>query len=374
MDFLNLNNKTFGLGISDLSIKIISLRKKGKFLSLSSWGETRIKPGVIENGEVKDREELSKTIKISLEKVKGNKLKTKNVIVSLPEIKAFLQVIKMPKMEENELKTAVPFEAENYIPLPIEKVYLDFEIIRSNSGYSKDHLNILLAAIPKEIVDSYVYCLNKAGLHIKALEIESQSISRALFKNQLTTFPVLIIDFGRSRTNFIIFSGHSLRFTSSIPVSSQKLTQAISNSLNVNFSEAEKLKIKYGLQAVYSKNMIGKTKAKNGKEEEQVFEAMLPVLIDLVEQIKKHVNYYQNHTIDKKNGKLKKILLCGKGTNLKKMTDFLSFELKIPVELGNPWVNILPSPLKELPGLSFEESLGYSTALGLALRGIKDET
>ena len=195
MDFLNLNNKTFGLGISDLSIKIISLRKKGKFLSLSSWGETRIKPGVIENGEVKDREELSKTIKISLEKVKGNKLKTKNVIVSLPEIKAFLQVIKMPKMEENELKTAVPFEAENYIPLPIEKVYLDFEIIRSNSGYSKDHLNILLAAIPKEIVDSYVYCLNKAGLHIKALEIESQSISRALFKNQLTTFPVLIIDF-----------------------------------------------------------------------------------------------------------------------------------------------------------------------------------
>ena len=165
-----------------------------------------------------------------------------------------------------------------------------------------------------------------------------------------------------------------MRFTSSIPVSSQKLTQAISNSLNVNFSEAEKLKIKYGLQAVYSKNMIGKTKAKNGKEEEQVFEAMLPVLIDLVEQIKKHVNYYQNHTIDKKNGKLKKILLCGKGTNLKKMTDFLSFELKIPVELGNPWVNILPSPLKELPGLSFEESLGYSTALGLALRGIKDET
>lgn len=47
-------------------------------------------------------------------------------------------------------------------------------------------------------------------------------------------------------------------------------------------------------------------------------------------------------------------------------------ELKVPVELGNPWINILPKPLKEVPELPYEKSLGYTTALGLALRGTRE--
>ena len=56
---------------------------------------------------------------------------------------------------------------------------------------------------------------------------------------------------------------------------------------------------------------------------------------------------------------------------MKGLSGFVSSELKIPVELVNPWMNILPESLKEVPGLSFKESLGYTTVLGLALRGIK---
>ena len=65
--------------------------------------------------------------------------------------------------------------------------------------------------------------------------------------------------------------------------------------------------------------------------------------------------------------------MCGRGANLKGLLDFISLKLKIPVELGNPWINILPKQLKEVPGLPFAQSLGYATALGLALRGIKKE-
>jgi len=53
------------------------------------------------------------------------------------------------------------------------------------------------------------------------------------------------------------------------------------------------------------------------------------------------------------------------------LIDFLSLQLKISIEMGNPWVNILPESLKELPKLSYEKSLAFTTALGLALRGIK---
>jgi len=363
-NFFELKPESFGLDFSDLSLKIAWLKKRGRFFRLASWGEKEIKPGIIENGEIKDEPAVSKIIKEALKSIKGEKIKTKNAVISFPEEKAFMQVIQMPKMNEDELKTAVIFEAENYIPLPMEKMYFDFQIVRPQSNHL-DHLDILIAAIPRGIADPYISCVKKAGLFPRVLEVESMSISRALIKDGLSPYPVLIIDFGRSTTSLVIFSGYSLRFTATIPVCSGNLTEAISKSLKIDLDSAEKLKIKKGLDF--------------SKEEGEVFEALIPGLTDLVEQVEKFVDYYQahtshEHTLSSKNGKIKKIIICGRGANLKGLPEFISMKLKIPVELGNPWVNILPKSLKEVPHLPFAQSLGYTTALGLALRGIREKS
>src|SRR4030043_2435035 len=110
MEFLNLKPEAFGLDISDLSLKIIKLKRKGKFLTLSSFLEEDIGQGIIKEGEIKDEDGLVKIIKESLPKIKGEKLKTKHVVVSLPEEKAFLQVIQLPRMPEEDLKSAVIYE------------------------------------------------------------------------------------------------------------------------------------------------------------------------------------------------------------------------------------------------------------------------
>jgi len=68
---------------------------------------------------------------------------------------------------------------------------------------------------------------------------------------------------------------------------------------------------------------------------------------------------------------ISKVLLCGGGANLKGLPELLSSELKIPVEIGNPWINILPEFKKEKSKLSLETSLSYTTAFGLALRGVE---
>ncbi len=357
MNFLSLESEAFGLDISDLSLKIIKLKKRGRFFRLASWGEAEIKPGIIQEGEIKDPEALAGIIRQGLVKVKGEKIRTKNVAVSLPEKKAFLEVIQMPKMAYEDLKTAVPFEAENYIPLPLEKVYLDFQKVRPVLNHL-DHLDILIAAIPRETVGPYISSLKKAGLSARALEVESQSISRALIKNGLSPFPVLIVDFGRSRASFIIFSGYSLRFTSSVPISSQRLTEAISQSLNLDLKEAEQRKLEQGLDS------------------KEISPAMLPILEKMVEQIRKYLNYYQSHQshehLLRDSKEIREIILCGRGANLKGLAEFSSRELKIPTKIANPWINILAGQPKEVLGLSFEDSLGYTSALGLALRGIQN--
>jgi len=363
-DYSSLKPKAFGLDISDLSLKIVNLERKRGGFKLCSFGETKIPPGIIKKGEIKKEEDLIKILKKAISEVKGKPLKTKYVIASLPEEKSFLKVIQMPYLQEEELKSAIVYEAESHIPLPIEKVYLDFQVIPPLYDHL-DHQDILLVALPRTTVDPYVSCLKKAGLKPLALEIESFSIIRALIIGGVSNFPVLIIDLGATKTSLIIFSGYSLRFNFSIPISSHYFTELISKIIKVDLDKAEKVKLKYGIET------------RGTKEGGEIFEALIPALVDLIEQIKKYISYYSTHTSHEhfppsQEGEIKKILLSGGGANLKGLTGFLSEQLKIPVELGDPWVNILFKKRKKVPEISFEKSLSYTSALGLALRNIKD--
>ncbi len=344
----------FGLDISDRSIKVIALKKTSAGLKLASFNDIEVRPGIIEQGEIKNAKAVAKLIQKLISKTNGRPIQTKKVICSLPEEKSFLDIIDLPKMKSEEVKNAILYEVENHIPLSVEQVYFDSEIIKPTADNPKN-IEVLLVATPKKVIDPYLETLEIAKLQPKAFEIECESIARALVKQEKSYAPFLIIDFGKTRTSFIIFSGNNSRFTSTIPISSQKLTDMIAKNLEITKKKAEQLKIKQGL-------------TKKGK----VFDALIPPLTDLVEQIQIHINYYRSHEKKRNNSykeePLDKILLCGGGANLKGLSSFLSSELKIPVSVANIWTNIQREPLKGRAKLPAGKSLGYTTALGLALR------
>lgn len=362
LKFLNLNPDIFGIDINDLSLRLVKLRKKVAGFSLVSFNEVKIPPGVVLDGVIQDQEALAKIINSACLNVRGKKLDTKYVIVSLPEEKSFSQVIQMPVMTKKELVSAVPYEIENYIPLAIDKVYLDFQVI-DNHKKDTGHLDLLVNVMPKNIVDSYVTVFRKAGLIPCILEVESQAIVRSLTKSKESTSSTLFIDFGETKSSFIISSGDSIHFTSSMPISSQQLTKAIADYFEIDFDEAEKLKIQYGL-------------AQAMEEEYDVKKAMDPVLHNLILQIKKYMSFYQGHVSHEyfpSNGNIEKIILCGGGANLKGLIEFIFEELKIPVEIGNPFLNIAVSKKVGRNDITPQKMLSFTTALGLALRGADTE-
>lgn len=363
LDFLHFQPYAFGLDISDFSLKIAQLERVRKRLRLVAFGEFPVPEGVVEKGQVKKEEELAGIIEKALKSTQGAKVSTRYVVASLPEEQAFLQILQLPRMRLEEVPQAVLFEAENYIPYSIDTVYVDSQVVEPYQNHL-DHFDVLLASLPRTTVDAYVSVLKKVGLIPKALEIESLSISRALIKNEEMPLPVLLIDIGAVRSSFIVFSGRSLRFATSISVSSREFTSAVSKTLLVDRKKAEEFKRTYGLE-----NQDDPT----GK---QVFQAFIPALTDFMEQVKKYITYYESHTLHQhlpKKERLRKIILCGGGANLPGLPEFLTRELKMEVVKGNPWTNILPTPLQELPPLSLEDSLQYTTALGLALRGMRPE-
>lgn len=360
LEFLTLHPPVFGLDISDLSLKFVYLKKAGDRIEVVSFGESALPEGVVSKGEILKEDELAPLIKKSLEQAKGEKIRTQYVAASLPEEKAFLQVIQLPRMGLQELQQAALFEAENYVPYPLETVYVDSQFVEPVKDHL-DHSDVLLASLPRATVDSYVSVLQKAGLVPQVLEIESLAVARALVLQEFSLFPVLLIDFGATRTSFLVFAGKSLRFTASLPVGSHQLTLAVSKALNLDIQKAEELKKTYGLER--------RGKSEGGK----VFEALVPSLVDLAEQIKKYIDYYASHAAHQhllqEERSIQKVLLAGGGANLPGLPQFLEQELNAEVHIGDPWVNIMSKQGGALPPIPFGESLRYTTALGLALRG-----
>lgn len=356
-EIFSFNPCAFGLDLSDLSLKIAQLKKEGKNLALASYTRAEIPEGVIDQGEIKKEEVLIQIIKKAILEVKGLPLKTKYCVVSLPETEAFIRVVQLPKMKKEEIAEAIKWEAEAHIPLSIDEVYLDWQIIQPLKN-NQDHYDILIGVLSKKLIDPYLETLKKAGLKPLVFEIESIATARALIKNDFSPKPIMIIDLGARRSSFIIFSGRTVHFTASLPISNNYLIEEIARKLKIDKTQAKRLKFEVGLD--------------KDKEEGRVFEALLPSLTELVNQIKKYIEFFHTHSLAGhfKNGEVSKILLCGGGANLTGLSSFLSKELKTLVEIGNPWINILKSPPEKIPELPYQQSIAYTTALGLALRGI----
>ena len=381
INWFNLQVEAFGLDISSRSLKIVQLRakKSAAQFELLKYGELALPEGIISEGQVKDTAKLAALIKKLVQKLR---LRTNYVVASLQEQGVFLQVVRLPKMENKETKEAVFYEAENYIPLPVNQVYLDSEIIEPMIDHL-DHTDVLMVAMPKNVVDSYVEALELAGLRPVVLELESRASARAVIKNESNAEPVLIMDIGEGRTNLAFFVGHSIRFTSSINIAGQTLTQAIAKNLRIDLESAQKIKQEKGLSSLIAKNQTSKlaqTKIQFEKKtvlNNELWAAMREPLQNLVQQLSKYIEFYSEHAshehVAPHTRKISKILLCGGEANLPGLVDFLAQQLNTEVQKANPWVNILPAPLKETKQLNFADSLAFTTALGLALRAARNQ-
>lgn len=350
----------FGLDISDLSLKLVKIKKKKGKDSIVSFSFSEIDEGIIKNGIIQDEEKLPAFIEKAIKTAKGEKIKTKYVVASLPEEKCFVQIISLPIMKEEDITSALVFELPNYIPLPPEKIYFDwFKIPQPEFSHK---IEILVIAYPKEVVDSYLRVLKKVKLEPIAFELESLAISRAVLGWQEKETSVMILDLGETRTTFAIFEKGILNFTSTIPISGNLFTELIAQNLGISLFEAERLKKSLGLGKEFQEKFLKEKDHFNSKEN-KIFEALLPALVDLTDQLKKVIGFFEKPR-RKKPRKIEKILLCGGGASLKGLREFLSFKTEKPVEYANPFLNL---SFSRPPSFSFSEILGLTTAIGLAM-------
>ena len=320
----------FGLDISDYSIEVLEL---GSRLKVQAFGRIVLEPGIVKNGMILDKKKLTEKIKkvISQAKIKSNQ-----VVLSLPESKVFIHIFQTPKgLKGKTLKYAIAFEAPKIIPLEQQKIYWDCQIVSSLPKATQQ--SVLYVATFKKIINGYIDVLNEIGLKPVVFEMESIALGRALLESIKPQNSLVIVDIGARTTNINIFNKNKeLRWTSSVSVAGNQFTKAISEKLNISLDQAEELKKEQGL------NEGSKTVLILQKE-----------LQPIIQEIKEILHYYKEQ--------IDEIFLAGGSAQIPDIVPYLSLNTEKKVSLGKSLIT------KQLKG----ESILYNTVIGLALRALK---
>lgn len=342
----------FGLDLSDLSVKVVAIKQSGDHESVTSYGAIGLPTGAIVDGEIQQPDVVRGAILDLLNRVGPKRITSKNVICSLPETKEFLRILTIPKMDPSDVGEAIRWEIEANIPLTLEQVYFDWQILDQAFTPDPEKMSVLVIAVARDVVDEFVAMLESCGLKPVGLETESVAQARALLSEKNKEETTLIVDMGDRRTSFLITLGHVPCFTSSVPLSSQMISDAVSKTLQIPFEEADKMKVEQGLGSLTVKSPI--------------FKAAEPILENIVLEIERTIDFFTSSLRYAES--VDRIILCGGGSNLQGLLPYMAKRLNRPVEAGDPWAatrlgNVLPIIPKE-------KSISYSTAIGLALKGI----
>lgn len=342
---------SFGLDISDQSLKFVELLTTNNGIKMGRHGEHSIPPGIIESGKIKDSKRMEEIL-LALRKKEG----LKSVRVSLPEEQMYLFRLRLDKANIVNVREAIELSLEEHIPISAEDAIFDYELLNED----EKEIELQIAAIPKNIIENYLSIFQHSGILVQSFELEAQAISRAVIqKGDMDTY--MIVDFGQTRTGIFIVSRGVVIFTSTLDdMGGVILNNMIAKNFNISFEEANKMKQKYGLQ----RNTPNK----------EIFAVLLNSVSILRDEIAKDFFYWQTHKDEegKNNPPIKKIILCGGDSNLIGLSEYLSVSIKSPVGLANAWTNILDTK-KNIPEISFTQALSYATALGLALGDFEDK-
>ncbi|MFA5773559.1 MAG: pilus assembly protein PilM [Candidatus Paceibacterota bacterium] len=334
------------IDISDQSIKYGELITTTSGLRLGKYGKEKIPEGVVVSGKIEKEEELISILKKIKEKENLHFIR-----VSLPEEQMYLFTLSLPKTGNDDLREIILLQIEEHIPLKAPDSLFNYDII------SEDNQNILVevVAMARVTIESYLSVFNRAGLVPISFELEAQAIARAVIPN-CDTNPVMIVDFGDTKTGISISNNGRVFLTTTLSIGGIDLTNMIAKNFSLSFLEAEKMKHEYGLE--------------EGSKAKDIFPAILNGISVLRDEMDKQYVYWgtHNNSNNTKNSQINHIILCGGDANLAGLADYLELSMKIKVENANVWVNILNTE-NSVPEMSFEESLGYATVLGLALGG-----
>ncbi len=329
-----------GLDISTTSIKLMSVDTKR--WEVLGYGSIDVDPTQMEVSLDTDGKYVEKQIQLLMKEKLLGVFGSNHVVMSIPTSRTYSRSITIPTGATGSFDESVRLEAEQYIPIPIAQLYLDYEVTDKDS----DSTTALMCAVPRKIVDNCVTAAVSNNLRVIMIEPGMLSVSRLLRYTEDGSLPTVIVDIGAASTDVAVIDG-TIKVTGGLPIGGNTFTLDISEKMKVSLEKAHQLKVLNGL------NSSPKQKAIVG--------ALEPNLKRIIQEIKKIIRYYIERVPGARN--IEQVIVVGGGSNVPGIGDFFTDSLVIASRVASPWQMLNFAKLPQ-PARQFKPR--YLTVAGLA--------
>lgn len=331
------SEESIGLDIGSYSIKVISLGKVSGENTLSAYNVKKIPTG----------KKTIKTKDLVQEAFSEVDLKPEEVNLSISGPDVIVRFVNLPKMNKEQLLSALAFEAEKYIPFNISEVVLDPIIL--GDAPEGGQMKVLLAAAKREPIEGMVKMIEGLDMTVSTIDINPCAVFNAFTESNPPeeNKGIAFLDLGHSHTDTLIAIGEEPAFMREIRIGGKDITDAISRNLSCPPEKAEEFKMG-----------LGKGDA------ELVEQTTKQILDDLIKEVQLSFGYFENRY----NEEISDVYCSGGMISQAGVTDYLSERLGIKVKVWNP-----VGKIKIAENLSKEDidsvASQLAVSIGLALRG-----
>ncbi len=326
------SKSAIGIDIGSSYIKVVELSKKADQLELLNFSRVPLADNIVIVDSIKKA-------------VKESRVTSKYVNTSISGKSVVVRYISLPKMTKQELKSAIRFEAEKYIPFSASEVVMDAQIIEDSDSDNK--IKVILVAAKKDLIEHTIKLLEDSGLEPAVIDIDSFAVANAFGINFdfEKDNAYILIDIGARLTNVNIISKDVSYLTRDIEIAGDAITRYLSDKLNMPFDEAEKLK------------------CKPDDKEAVIREAAERAMEGLFNEIRLSLDYYESH-FEKPIGA---IFLSGGTSLIKDIDKIFKDSLGIETKIWSPIKSVKVNKALLGKGLA-EFASQFAVSIGLALR------
>lgn len=306
----------FGFDIGHGSLKVMQTDHRGKKSRIIGYGSANFDPTAMQDGVVVKPTVIAKAAQDLFKHELIGDITTNRVVIAIPAYRTFTRLINLPVLSGDQLKEAVELEAEQYIPLPLDELYLDYDVV----DQTNDKLDVFAVAVPKKIVESQLQLMRLLGLETVGVETTIDAAGKLFLQDRQSDVPAVLIDFGSLSADITIFDQHMI-VSGTVTGGGEVFTNRIREKLGVTQSEAQIIKTKYGLSA--------------SKKQSEVTKALEPVLDQLAQEIRRMIRYYEERYGSER--KVTQVITLGGGANMPGLSDYMTNNLRLAVRACDPW-------------------------------------
>jgi len=331
-----------GLDIGSRAIKAVELTREGQGYVMTGYGQT----------EVQSEEQRPDAI---LEVLRDHSFHTKRVVTAVYGKSVIVRYLSMMRMPEEDLRNAIRYEADKYIPFDVEDVVLDCQAFPEDglAEQSENEMRVVLVAVKRALIEDHVSLLNGIGLQPTVIDVDSFAVGNAFelarggsFYEEEADRAIALLDIGANKTNINIFCGGTSYFTREVYLAGDDFTHAIAKRLGLDLEDAE-----------------GRKRAP-GEHPEELLEAVMPSFDDLSNEILLSFDYFENQF----DREVEEVYLSGGGARLAGVQEALERTLNRKARLWDPTEGIEIHEGAVDVGRVRENATQLAVAVGLAAR------